>query len=84
MKALQVGRKIEQIKLFDISASSDTEIQNYLVWMKTYMKLYKAMFHKYAHVSSSKINIRKVTFDDMKEQQNLMSLAELNAFLSDF
>ena len=52
--------------------------------MKDRLKLYKAMFHKYATVSASKINIRKVTFDDIKDQQNTMSLTDVFSFLNDF
>lgn len=48
------------------------------------MKLYKAMFHKYATVNSNKQTIKKLTFDDMKEQKNTMSLAEVFSFLNDF
>ena len=52
--------------------------------MKEHLKLYKAMFHKYATVSANKINIRKVTFDDIKDQQNTMSLTDVFSFLNDF
>lgn len=68
VRALSVGRAKDQIVLFDILATNDYEVQKYVVWMKEHLKLYKAMFHKYATVSSSKINIRKVTFDDIKDQ----------------
>jgi hypothetical protein len=84
VRALSVGRAKEVLKLFDILQTNDYEMQNYVLWMKRYLKLYKAMFHKYATVSSNKINIRKVTFDDMKDQQNSMSLTEVFAFLNDF
>ena len=56
----------------------------YYIWLKQYLKLYKAMFHKYATISQNKISIKKITFDDMKEQKTSMSLGELFAFLNDF
>ena len=62
----------------------ESELEKYVVWLKQYMKLYKAMFHKYATVNSNKQTIKKLTFDDMKEQKNTMSLAEVFAFLNDF
>ena len=40
------------------------------------------MFHKYA--GSSYLNSKVVTFDQMKEQKNTMSLVELFTYLNDF
>jgi len=33
------------------------ELEKYIVWMNMYMKLYKAMFHKYATFSQNKSSI---------------------------
>jgi|TARA_B110001450_G_scaffold208651_1_gene199377 hypothetical protein len=84
VKALSVGRAKEQIVLFDIVHTNNFEIEKYVLWMKEHLKLYKAIFHKYATVSTSKINIRKVTFDDIKDQQDTMSLTNVFSFLNDF
>ena len=71
VRALTIGNKAkpeeERFKLFDIIQTNDIEVEKYVIWLKQHLKLYKAMFHKYATVSSSKIQIKKLTFDDMKE-----------------
>lgn len=48
------------------------------------MRLYKAMFKKYAVVSNTKVQMKKFTFEGLQEQQNTMSLQEVYAFMNDF
>ena len=48
VKALSIGRSPERFKLYDITREDETEIEKYMIWIKQYTKLYKAMFHKYA------------------------------------
>ena len=62
----------------------ESELEKYMVWLKQHMKLYKAIFHKYATVSQNKLSVKKLTFDDMRDQKNTMSLTEVFAFLNDF
>jgi len=72
------------LKLFDMLSCHESELEKYMVWLKQHMKLYKAMFHKYATVSANKMSVKKLTFDDMKDQKNTMSLSEVFAFMNDF
>jgi len=88
VRALSIGReKAEResnMKLYDLNSQTDLEINKYVIWLKTYMKLYRAMFHKYATVSQNKQQIRKHTFDDMYNEKETMNLTEIFAFLNDF
>jgi len=58
VRALTIAReKADQekhLKLFDLNAQPEAEINKYVIWLKTYMKLYRAIFHKYATVSANK------------------------------
>lgn len=63
---------------------SENQIKGYLQVLKYFMRLYKAMFKKYAVVSNTKVQLKKFTFEGLQEQQNTMSLTEVYAFLNDF
>lgn len=80
-----IGQSLEtqKIKLFDIMNCDDVETEKYHIWMRQYMKLYKAIFHKYATVSSNKSK-KQLTFDEMKDQTSTMNIAEVYLFLNDF
>ena len=52
--ALTTKSGMSNFKLFDIMQCHESELEKYVVWLKQYMKLYKAMFHKYATVNSNK------------------------------
>lgn len=55
IRALSIGRSLarEQIRLYDPS-DFDGEGPKYALWVKGHLKLYKAMFHKYANVAKNK------------------------------
>lgn len=52
--------------------------------MKDWLKLYKAMFNKYAGASSVAKNKAAGTFDNLQNQKQSVSLSQVFAFLSDF
>ena len=85
IKALEIGKSKmnEQIKLYDPAEYQD-EALKYVSWIKQYLKLYKAMFHKYTNISKNKNGLKKNTFDDMQNQRNFMNLFETFSFLNDF
>ena len=85
IKALEVGRSkmTEKIELYD-PAEYEGEGSKYISWIKKYLKLYKAMFHKYTAISKNKNGLRKNTFDNMIEQRQIMNLFETFSFLNDF
>jgi len=56
-----------QLKLLDISDESATEQQRYLFWVKDWLKLYRAMFAKYAGASSVAKNKAAGTFDNLQD-----------------
>ena len=68
IKALEVGRSkmTEKIELYD-PAEYEGEGSKYISWIKKYLKLYKAMFHKYTAISKNKNGLKKNTFDNMIE-----------------
>ena len=85
IRALSIGRSLarEQIRLYDPS-EHDGEGQKYVLWVKGHLKLYKAMFHKYANVAKNKGGNQKSTFDDLKASRNYVNLLEVFTFLNDF
>ena len=68
IKALEVGKSkmTEKIELYD-PADYEGEGSKYISWIKKYLKLYKAMFHKYTAISKNKNGLKKNTFDNMIE-----------------
>ena len=68
IKALEVGKSkmTEKIELYD-PADYEGEGSKYISWIKKYLKLYKAMFHKYTAISKNKNGLKKHTFDNMIE-----------------
>lgn len=60
------------------------EISKYLTWLKVNSKLYRAMYAKYANMSKNKQPNQKLTFDQVRTNQESLSLSEVYAFLSDF
>lgn len=47
-------------------ADYEEEGEKYILWIKQYLKLYKAMFGKYSTISKNKTGLgKKNTFDDM-------------------
>jgi hypothetical protein len=85
IKAIQIGRsKIgEQMRLYDPDEWEE-EGPKYVAWVKQYLRLYKAMFHKYSAISKNKGGIKKNTFDDLHNQRSIMNLFEIITFLNDF
>ena len=80
----------EQMKLFSLSEEvtlygcPEDEITKYLAWIKVNSRLYKAMFAKYANIARNKQPAQKLTFDQVKTNQESMNLTEVYAFLTDF
>jgi hypothetical protein len=85
IKALEIGKSKmnEQIKLYD-PADYEGEGPKYISWIKQYLKLYKAMFHKYTAISKNKNGLKKQTFEQLEKQRNIMNLFETFTFLNDF
>jgi hypothetical protein len=85
IRALSIGRSLarENIRLYD-PADFESEGAKYVQWVKRHLKLYKAMFHKYANVAKNKNNNKKLTFDDLKDNRNFVNLFEVFTFLNDF
>lgn len=69
-----------QIKLYDINEDSSAEQHKYLQWVKDWLKLYKAMFKKYAEGAIGKSKPLG-TFGDIVEQKKHMNLASVFSFL---
>lgn len=72
-----------QIKLYEINEDSSAEQHKYLQWVKDWLKLYKAMFKKYAEGAIGKSKPLG-TFGDIIEQKKHMNLASVFSFLQDF
>lgn len=60
------------------------EISKYLTWLKVNSKLYRAMYSKYSNMSKNKQPNQKLTFDNIRTNQDSLSLSEVYAFLTDF
>ena len=69
-----------QIKLYDINEDSSAEQHKYLQWVKDWLKLYKAMFKKYAEGAIGKSKPLG-TFGDIVEQKKHINLASVFSFL---
>jgi len=48
------------------------------------MKLYKAIFHKYAQQNITKSFLQKMTFDDIQKEKSTMNFVEVFNFMTDF
>lgn len=72
-----------QLRLYEVNEDSSAEQHKYLQWVKDWLKLYKAMFQKYADgaIGNSK---KPGTFDNIVDAKKFMNLACVFAFLQDF
>lgn len=60
-------------------------MDKYVAWVSNYLKLYKAIFHKYSAMNISRSITRKaITFDDMNSQKSVLGTPEVYNFLSAF
>lgn len=80
----------DQVRLFNLSeevtqhSCPADEISKYLTWLKVNSKLYRAMYAKYSNMSKNKQPNQKLTFDQVRTNQESLSLSEVYAFLTDF
>lgn len=67
-----------------MNQDSEAEQKQYLQWVKDKLKLYKAMFNKYASSKAEKSRVKHATFEALLDQKASMSLASVYQFLADF
>jgi len=65
VRAISIGRskKEPQLKLYD-PTNVPGEVESYRTWVTQYMKLYKAIFHRFSASSNIRSSLKKITFDD--------------------
>lgn len=78
----RVALQEPEVRLFSISAASEEEQSRYVAFVKDKMKIYRALFDRYAQGPAP--GQRSLTFEGLRKAKEVVSLPQIHKFLQEF